>query len=116
MFDLVHCHMFVLGLAYITLIEKRAWKAHLMGEATNRDTEGPRKTKISQLQGVRSAVNEQVLGLQISVEHSVSVAIRHPLQHLIHVRLQAGIMRDSYSNTLPVHCHRTLRTTRKYLL
>lgn len=46
-------------------------------------TKGTRQTKIGQLE-VTLLVDEEILGLQIAVEHSVSVAVSDTLAELAH--------------------------------
>ena len=57
-----------------------------MSEVFNGDAESAGKTEICQLQQTFS-VNEQVLRLQVSVEHFVSVALFDTVQKLIQVFL-----------------------------
>lgn len=54
-----------------------------MSISSERDTKGSGKTKIGQFE-VTILVNEQVLGLQVTVKHAVRVAISHTVAKLIH--------------------------------
>ena len=55
----------------------------LVREGVNRDTEGAREAEVPQLQGPL-AVDEEVLRLQVAVQHAVLVAKVDPLEELIH--------------------------------
>ncbi len=57
-----------------------------MGIGSNRDAEGAGKAEVSQLE-VTIAVDEKVLRLQITVEHSVRVAESDSSKHLVQKRL-----------------------------
>ena len=53
-----------------------------MGEVLNWNTEGTSKSKISQLESTFS-VDQQVLWLQVSVKHLMSMTLLNPIQQLI---------------------------------
>ena len=50
------------------------------------DIESPGEAKVRQLEAA-PRVDEQVLGLEVPVEHAVGVAEGHALHHLVHVGL-----------------------------
>ena len=56
---------------------------HLVRERVDGDTEGSRKTEVTQLQ-LSLAVDEKILGLKVSVEDPVFVAERGAFQELVH--------------------------------
>lgn len=58
----------------------------LVGEGVDRDSEGAGKTKIGELQ-LALVVDEQVLGLEITVQDAVLVAKSDAAQQLVHERL-----------------------------
>jgi len=51
-------------------------KEHLMSKSPNRNAERPCQSKVSELQQVGTAIYQQVLWLQVAVEHAVRVAVR----------------------------------------
>ena len=57
--------------------------AYLIGERVDRDTEGTSQPEISKLQ-LPLPVDEQVLRLEVSVQHPVLVAERGTLEKLVH--------------------------------
>jgi hypothetical protein len=63
-------------------------KAYLMRKCPNRNAERPCQSKVSELQQVVAAVYEQVLRLEIPVEHAVRVAVGNAQQHLVEEGLQ----------------------------
>lgn len=58
-------------------------ETYLMSERPDRDAERPRQSKVRELQEVVAAVNQQVLRLQVAVEHAVRVAVGDAPQNLV---------------------------------
>lgn len=58
-----------------------------MGVGAQGHPEGPSQSKVSQLDGSQ-LIDEQILGLQVSVDDPMRVAEVHPLQHLEEVALE----------------------------
>lgn len=58
-----------------------------MGVGAQRHAKGSSQSKVSQLDGTQ-LINEQVLGLQVSVNDPMRVAEIHPLQQLKKVTLE----------------------------
>ena len=53
------------------------------------NAEGPRKPKVGQFDDA-TGVDEQVLGLEISMQDSVGVAECNTIQHLVDIHLEGG--------------------------
>jgi hypothetical protein len=58
-----------------------------MSEGSDGDAKRARQAKVGELERVGAAVDEQVLGLEVAVQHAVGVAVGHALEHLEQVRL-----------------------------
>lgn len=58
-----------------------------MGVGAQRHSKGSSQSKVSQLDGTQ-LINEQILGLQVSVDDPMRVAEIHPLQQLKEVTLE----------------------------
>lgn len=67
----------------------REMLAYLVCVRSQWDTESSCETKISQLQ-VAVSINQQVLWLQVSVQHPVTVTISNSLNQLCHELLDDG--------------------------
>lgn len=61
-----------------------------MGVSAQRNTKGTSQTKISQLQ-ITITINKQVLGLQVTVQNTVAVAVADTLNQLSHKLLDHGV-------------------------
>lgn len=61
-----------------------------MSVSAQRNTKGTSKTKISQLQ-VTIAINKQILGLQVTVQNTVTVAVTDTLNQLSHKLLNHSV-------------------------
>lgn len=71
-------------------------KSYLMSESPDRDAERPRQSKVGELQDVVAAIEQQVLRLEIAVEHAVGVAVGNAPQNLVEVGLH-GTAQGAYS-------------------
>jgi len=71
----------------------------LVSEVLDRDTEGACQTKVCKLQDA-FAVDQEVLGLQISVEHFVLVALGDAVQELVQIGLRGVVNHGSYLDVL----------------
>jgi len=67
-----------------------------MSESPDRDAERPRQSKVGELQDVVAAIKQQVLRLEIAVEHAVGVAVGDAPQNLVEVGLH-GTAQGAYS-------------------
>lgn len=61
---------------------------YLVCERPDWNAKSSSQPKVGKLEGVGAAVDEQVLRLQIPMQHSVRVAVCCALEDLVHVRLQ----------------------------
>ena len=60
-------------------------QAYLMCVGAHRGCEASGQAKVSNLDGVCVALHQDVLGLQVTVQHSIGMNEGHSLQHLVHV-------------------------------
>lgn len=58
-------------------------KTDLIGESVDRDSKRSCKSEIAQLQ-LSFPIDQKILRLQVSMKHSVRMAVRGALQELIH--------------------------------
>jgi hypothetical protein len=72
-----------------------------MCEGSDRDAKRARQAKVGELERVGAAVDEQVLGLEVAVQHAVRVAVGHALEHLEQVRLHAARQGQSGHGSTP---------------
>ena len=72
-----------------------------MSVAADGDAELAAKSQVGNLQALLLSVNQQILWLEVAVHDAVLVAVRHPLDQLVHERLQAGRQ---------THLHQSLKT------
>lgn len=75
-----------------------------MGVRPDRDTKGTSQTKVSNLQ-CAVLVNQEVLWLKVTVEHTSLVAEEHPFHQLIQVTLSNGIEKQSTHIHTDRHTH-----------
>lgn len=85
-------------------------ETYLMSERPDRDAERPRQSKVRELQEVVAAVNQQVLRLQVAVEHAVRVAVGDAPQNLVEEGLH-GTGEHSVALQFAVHISQLLRFT-----
>lgn len=64
---------------------------HLVGKGIDRNTKSAREPEISELE-LALVVDEQILGFQVAVQHSVFMAEGDSLQKLVHERFDGDIV------------------------
>lgn len=76
-----------------------------MSESTDRDAKRPGQSKVSELDDVVAAIDEQVLRLEVAVEHAVGVAVGDATQNLVEEALHGTAQDREHSPALQFAFH-----------
>lgn len=83
--------------AQVTSLLSHSVPWYLMGVGAQRHPEGSSQSKVSQLDGPQ-LIDEQILGLQVSMDDPMRVAEAHPLQQLEEVTLEQWARERSWQS------------------